>query len=102
MADKFSCSKRLSTLLIQPHTFALPKYELPFFVDTDSWNYQVMAVLFQTYLGKEHKPLGFWSRSLNPNKKNYFTTEMECLAVVYALLTLHFYLQGHHFTAHFD
>ncbi|MGH0053544.1 MAG: Ty3/Gypsy family RNase HI domain-containing protein, partial [Sphaerochaetaceae bacterium] len=60
------------------------------------------CALFQTYPDGTRKPIGYWSRSLTSAEKNYSVTEKECLAVVYALLTLRPYLIMEKFTVHTD
>ena len=37
-------------------------------------------------------PIGYWSRALTDAEKNYTTTEKECIAVVWSILTLRPYL----------
>ena len=43
-------------------------------IDTDAFEHQVGFTLFQ-YQEVERKPIGFWSRTLNPNENNYHMTE---------------------------
>ena len=47
-------------------------------------------------------PLGFWSRTLSSAEKNYDTTNKECLAVVWAVLSLRPYLEGTRFLIRTD
>ena len=91
----------IDSILSAP-VLSLPRRGLPYSIDTDASDYQVGAVLFQTQEDGMRKPLGFWSRSLNPAEKNYSTSEKECLAVVWALQTLRPYLQGETFVVHSD
>jgi RNase H-like domain found in reverse transcriptase len=46
--------------------------------------------------------LGFWIRGLTSEKKNYSTTEKECLAIVWAVLHLRPYLEGKRFVIKTD
>ena len=55
------------------------------------------AVLTQEGEDGEH-PIVYVSRVLTPAKKNYTTTEKECLAMVWAIKKLRPYLEGYKFT----
>ena len=92
----------LVAAVTSPPVLALPKPDLPYSVDTDASDYQVGCALFQTTEDGERRPIGYWSRSLKPAEKNYSTSEKECLAVVWALMTLRPYLQCKTFTVYSD
>ena len=91
----------IDTICSSP-VLALPKPDLPYSVDTDASAYGLGCALFQTHSDGSRKPIGFWSRSLNPAEKNYSASERECLAVVWALQTLRPYLIYEHTTVHTD
>lgn len=80
----------------------MAKPELPSSVGTDASEYGIGCTLFQTYEESERKPVGCWSLSLEPAKKNYSNSERECLDVVCALLTLRPYLQFETFVVYTD
>jgi len=57
----------------------------------------VGCVLTQEQPDRTYKPVAYWSRPITGSKKNYSTTEEECLAVVWALFMLLAYVQGTRF-----
>jgi RNase H-like domain found in reverse transcriptase len=80
----------------------LPKNEGRFVLDTDASAEQIGCCLFQEQVSGPKLPLGYWSRSLNPAERNYFTTEKECLAIVWEILQLRPYLEGQKFLLRTD
>lgn len=82
--------QRLMTTPVLGH----PNFNLPFVVYTAASEVSLCAVLVpQTGLGTE-EVLAFTSRSL----RNYSTTELECLAVVWTVEKWRYYLDGRLFT----
>jgi transposase InsO family protein len=71
-------------------------------VETDASGFAVGAVLFQTDSNGVSRPVAFTSRKLNSAEKNYPTHEQELLAVVHALKTWRYYLDGSHFIVYTD
>ncbi len=88
--------------ILSPQILALPKKDLPYSVDTDASDYGIGCALFQTDEEGIRRPIGFWSRTLNPAEKNYSATERECLAAVFAVKTLRPYLLYEKFDLHTD
>jgi hypothetical protein len=76
--------------------------DLPTTVETDASGFALGAVLFQTDEHGESRPVAFTSRKLNPAERNYPTHEQELLAVVHALKTWRYYLDGSHFIVYTD
>ena len=62
-------------------------------VSTDACTYGIGGVLSQIING-EKRVIAYCSRSLNKAEANYFVTELECLAVVYAIEQFRQYLYG--------
>lgn len=88
--------KRLVTTPVLGH----PNFSLPFVVYTDASEVGLGAVLVQqtgTGTGTE-EVLCFASRSLNKAERNYSATELECLAVVWAVEKWRYNLEGRFFT----
>jgi transposase InsO family protein len=73
-----------------------PDFRRPFILQTDASNIGLGAVLTQAFPDGEH-PVAFISRQLKPPEANYSTTELEALAVVWAIKTFEHYLVDRHF-----
>jgi hypothetical protein len=71
-------------------------------VETDASGFALGAVLFQTDDKGESRPVAFTSRKLSSAERNYPTHEQELLAVVHALKTWRYYLDGSHFVVYTD
>ncbi|XP_062118825.1 uncharacterized protein LOC133832505 [Humulus lupulus] len=77
-----------STPIIQPFN-----WELPFEIMCDTSDYAVRAILGQR-VGKVPHDIYYASQTLNDAQLNYFTTEKELLAVIFALEKFRSYLIG--------
>ena len=76
--------------------------DLTTIVETDASGYAVGAVLLQVgRQGKPH-PVAFTSRKMQSAERNYPTHEQELLAVIHALRTWRYYLDGTKFTVNTD
>ncbi|CAB0008807.1 unnamed protein product [Nesidiocoris tenuis] len=87
----------LKERLTSPPILAYPDFTSSFILATDASGCGVGAVLSQLHNGKEH-PVAYASRALNKAEMNYSATELELLAIVYAVNYFHQYLWGSHFT----
>jgi hypothetical protein len=85
---------RLTSAPILAH----PDYTKPFILHTDASTVGLGAVLSQLDAEQHKHPIIFLSRSLTDAEKNYAATELECLAIVWAVRKLHPYLDGSDFT----
>ena len=71
-------------------------------VETDASGFAIGAVLFQIDHDGVARPVAFTSRKLSRAERNYPTHEQELLAVVHALKTWRYYLDGSHFIVYTD
>jgi hypothetical protein len=67
-------------------------------VQTDASKIGIGAVLSQIDDQCREHPVVYLSRKMLSNELNYSVPEKECLAVVWAINKLRYYLQGHQFT----
>jgi hypothetical protein len=90
--------EHLKNCLVSAPILTYPNWDRPFMLFTDASTFALGAVLSQKDTeGNEHV-VAYASRSLLPAEKNYFATELECLAVVWAIEKFHQYLHGSRFT----
>lgn len=73
-----------------------------YIVETDVCDKEVGASFLQRQPDGPLEPIRYCSRSLTKAKRSYKRTELEWLAVVWALLLLHPYLEGSRFTVRTD
>ncbi len=88
----------LKDALTSAPVLAHPNYEKPFLVYTDASGTGLGVVLSQNDDEQREHPILYLSRTLTPAEQNYTSTEMECLAIIWALKKLHPYLDGSKFT----
>lgn len=81
-------------VLAQPNIQAAKKGERPFIIYTDASGEGLGAVLCQIGDDQLLHPFFFASRSLYKAEKNYHITDLEALAVVFALQKFHFFVYG--------
>ena len=85
---------RLKERLIKAPILQYPDYEEPFILFTDASMTGLGAVLAQKKNGKE-VVIAYASRSTNQHEANYSITDLECLAVVWAVQHFQHYLFNH-------
>jgi len=66
-------------------------------VYTDASTIAVGAILSQKDPEGKERVIAYASRSLNVHERNYGITELECLAVIWAVKHFHHYLHGQKF-----
>ena len=78
-----------------------PDFEKLFYLQTDSSDRGIGAVLLQMFEGKK-MPIMFLSKKLLAREQRYSTIEKECLAIVRAISVLREYLEGREFVIESD
>ena len=90
-----SAFQALKQLLTTAPLLTYPKFDRPFMLETDASSDGLGAVLAQCQEDGLVRPVAYASRSLQQHKKNYGITELEGLAVVWAVKHFRHYLYGH-------
>lgn len=78
--------RRLKEALVKPPVLFLPRYDLTCVLDTNAWDKQLGTVLMQRYDDKSLRTTGFYYHTLTVAKRNYDMTELECIAIVWAVI----------------
>ena len=86
----------LKDALTKPPVLALPVRDRPYMLDCDASAYAIGVVLLQQQ--NDDKPtewatVGYFSKTLTKEQRNYSASERECYAVVWGVLTLRPYLE---------
>ena len=81
--------------LLAPPVLASPKSKGQMIVDIDACVDQFGCTLLQEQHDGTRLPVGYWSHGLSPAERNYATTQRECLGVVWSVLKLRHFLDGH-------
>ena len=81
--------------LITPPVLAYPNFAGDFVLETDASINGIGAVLGQYQDDSHLHPISYASRGLNSSERNYGITELETLAVVWAISHFHHFLYGH-------
>ncbi len=75
-----------------------PSFDRPLVLEMDASITGIGAVLSEPQEGSLLHPVAYVSRSLSQSERNYSITELETLAVVWAITYSHPYLYGHSVT----
>src|SRR3990170_1079624 len=86
--------ERLKEMLLKAPILRYPDWEKPFIIYTDASKTGLGAVLSQKDDNKEYV-VAYGSRSTNKSEENYSITDLECLAVVWAIKHFQHYLYNH-------
>ena len=93
----------LKSAITQSPVLAYPNFDADFVLETDACGNGLGAVLSQQQSDGLQHPVAYASRSLSPAERNYCVTDLETLAVVWAMQHFRVYLYGHNvkvFTDH--
>jgi len=88
----------LKEKLISAPVLSYPNFDLDFVLETDASIKGLGAVLSQRKPGSACHPIAYASRSLSNPERHYSITELETLAVVWAIQHFRTYLYGHDVT----
>lgn len=72
-----------------------PDYKQDFYLSTDASRTHIGAELYQINEQGQHRTLGFISRTLKPPERQYYTTELELLAIVFGCQKYRNYILGY-------
>jgi len=100
-----SCQEAFDTLkkyLTDSPVLAYPNFTESFRLETDACVKGLGAVLSQSQEDGQIHPVAYASRALSEPEKRYAVTELETLAVVWALNHFHAYLYGHDVVVYTD
>ena len=92
----------LKKLLTSAPVLTYPNFQQPFVLETDASGRGLGAVLSQKQEDGTTRPIAYASRSLQKHENNYGVSELEALAVVWAVKHFHSYLYGHPCTVYTD
>ena len=90
-----AASDDICQALLAPPILASPKSKGQMIVDVDACVDQFGCTLLQEQHDGTRLPVGYWSHGLSPAWRKYATTERECLGVVWSVLKLRHFLDGH-------
>jgi hypothetical protein len=97
-ADCQSAFERIKVLLVSSPTLRYPDFKREFVLMTDASDVGLGVVLSQTDDDGKEYVVGYASRALAKEERNYSTTEKECLAVLFGIKFFRSYIHGTHFT----
>jgi hypothetical protein len=96
--DQNDAFENLKKRLISPPILVYPNCEQPFILYTDASTFALGAILSQKGEDKKEHVIAYASRTLSAPEQKYSITELECLAIVWAVKHFHHYLHGQSFT----
>ena len=89
--------KKLKETLIMAPVLIYPNFEKEFILYTDASKIALGAILHQKGEDNKEHVIAYENKTLGPAEQNYHTTELECLAVVWAIEKFDYYLEGNKF-----
>ena len=101
-SEREASFQTLKEKLVSAPVLAYPSFEKTFVLETDASVVGIGAVLSQQQEDGLLHPIAYASRSLTSSERNYAITELETLAVVWAITHFIPYLYGHEVTVYTD
>lgn len=92
----------LKSKLMEAPILAFPHPDGKIRITTDGCGYGIAAILEQSVFDEPYRPLAYASRTLTDCETRYTITEIECLAVVFALQKFRQYIHGRNFVVKTD
>ena len=86
---------QLRSKLVAAPVLAYPDFRRDFTLETEASINELGAVLSQTQEDGKVHPVAYASRALSPTERKYAITELETLAVVWAVTHFRYYLYGY-------
>src|SRR6266498_1782994 len=84
--------EKLKKILTEAPVLLFSNFDKPFVLYTDASLKGLGAVLEQEDENKNLRPVAYASRSLTPAEKNYYMTDLKCLAIIWSIKYFHKYL----------
>ncbi len=84
--------EKLKKILTEAPVLLFPNFNKLFVLCTDASLKGLGAVLEQEDENGNLRPIAYASRSLTPAEKNYHTTDLKCLAIIWSVKHFHKYL----------
>jgi len=100
-----SCQRAFESIkqkLVEAPVLSYPSFDRDFILETNANAKGLGAILSQEQEDGQVHPVAYASRALSPSERNYSITEMETLAVVWAISHFQFYLYGQSVTVYTD
>lgn len=94
--------QKLKERLKFPGLLALPQHGQSDTLDTEAYEYHIACALLQEQPNGNKLPAGYWSKIISAPEREYSSTELECLAVVWSIHKLRPFLYGDTFTLRAD
>ncbi|GBN04117.1 Retrovirus-related Pol polyprotein from transposon 17.6 [Araneus ventricosus] len=92
----------LKNRLTEMSVLYAPDYKKEFIIQTDASDLGIGILLSQRDGQNEEHPVLYLSKKFTDAQRKYGTTEKECVAIIYAIKKLKYYLDGQHFTIETD
>ncbi len=90
--------EQLKACLMKPPILVKAQVNQPLLLTTNASNTHIGGVLSQIQSDGSNKPIGYFSKKLNPCESRYSATDKESLPVVLACRSFHHFLWGTRFT----